>query len=84
MDIRGNVDSEDINNSIEESLSNDSITFAEAFPVMILECNQCGEIIFASSSTRQFLDLPPHDSYPSLFDIISKIENNNDGWIQSI
>ncbi len=76
MDIRGNVATEDINNSIEESLSNDSITFAEALPVMILECNQCGEIIFASSSTRQFLDLTPLDSYPSLFDIIPKIDNN--------
>ncbi len=66
---------EDINDSHDDIITTDTMTFAEAFPVMILECDPCGEIIFASSSTRQFLDLNTTESNPSMFDIISKIEN---------
>lgn len=64
------------NNNYIEAYSQDTKAFAESFPVMILECDQCGEIIFASSRTRQFLDLNSIDASSSIYSLLSEDEKD--------
>lgn len=64
-------------NSISMDTYNpDTKAFAESFPVMVLECDQSGGIIFASSRTRQFLNLNSIETYPSIFSLICTKEND--------
>jgi len=69
------VTTEENNKSIN-SLDTETVAFADSFPVMILECDQCGEIIFASSRTRHFLGFNPVETYPSIYTIVSKNQSD--------
>jgi diguanylate cyclase (GGDEF)-like protein len=67
------------------TFSSETLAFADSFPVMILECDQCGEIVFASSRTKQILDFNTADTYPSMFGLISKNENDKlDSVLKSV
>lgn len=66
---------EENNNSIS-CLSPETKAFADSFPVMLLECDSCGEVLFASSLTKEFLNFSPSEAHPSLFTVIAQGEKD--------